>query len=129
MESSKFCTNCGCLRPSEEFRTNQQGIPLQTCSRHTRLKRKQPSITSWIEFLFQIKDWNRPSQNNQFNTSYIFDMDELPVSFGPQPERSTDGTFEKADLDRAMEILIEIVWQNSGFRSPKVIYQECATEI
>ncbi|KAI0998225.1 hypothetical protein K3495_g9970 [Podosphaera aphanis] len=46
-------------------------------------------------------------------------MDELPVSFGPQPERSTDGTFEKADLDRAMEILLEIVWQNDGFRYRK----------
>ncbi|KAI1002734.1 hypothetical protein K3495_g5468 [Podosphaera aphanis] len=56
-------------------------------------------------------------------------MDELPVSFGPQSERSTDGTFEKADLDRAMEILIEIVWLNGGLRSPEVIYQECATEI
>ncbi|KAI0999665.1 hypothetical protein K3495_g8535 [Podosphaera aphanis] len=46
-------------------------------------------------------------------------MDELPVSFGPQPERSTDGTFEKADLDRAMEILLEIVWHNGGFRYRK----------
>ena len=46
-------------------------------------------------------------------------MDELPVSFGPQPERSTDGTFEKADLDRAIEILSEIVWQNGGFRYRK----------
>ncbi|KAI1007619.1 hypothetical protein K3495_g599 [Podosphaera aphanis] len=98
---------------------NQQGIPLQTCSRHTRLKRKQPSSTSWNVFLFEIKDWNRPSQNNQLNTSYIFGMDELPVSFGPQPERSTDGTFEKADLDRAMEILLEIVWHNGGFRYRK----------
>ncbi|KAI0998117.1 hypothetical protein K3495_g10075 [Podosphaera aphanis] len=46
-------------------------------------------------------------------------MDELPISFGPQPERSTDGTFEKADLDRAMEILTEIVWQNGSFRYRK----------
>ncbi|KAI0997546.1 hypothetical protein K3495_g10644 [Podosphaera aphanis] len=69
------------------------------------------------------------SQNNQFNTSYIFYMDELPVSFGPQPGRSTDGTFEKADLDRGMEILIEIVWQNGGLGSPEVIYQECATRM
>ncbi|KAI0994016.1 hypothetical protein K3495_g14167 [Podosphaera aphanis] len=46
-------------------------------------------------------------------------MDELPVSFGPQPERSTDGTFEKADLDRAMKILLEIVWHHGGFRYRK----------
>ncbi|KAI1006643.1 hypothetical protein K3495_g1579 [Podosphaera aphanis] len=56
-------------------------------------------------------------------------MDELPIYFGPWPERLTDGSFEKADLDRAMEILIEIVWHNGGFRSPELIYQECATEM
>ena len=46
----------------------------------------------------------------------VFDMDQLPVSFGASLESASNGTPDRRPLNEAVRNLVDLIWQAGGFR-------------
>lgn len=55
------------------------------------------------------------SQCNDLDITYIFDLDQLPVTFNYQLERPQN-SFDRTELNSAISSLVRIIWQSGGFR-------------
>ncbi|KAJ5551021.1 hypothetical protein N7461_005719 [Penicillium sp. DV-2018c] len=89
-----------------------QGKRNKTCIRHS--KKRSLEVDDWANFNQVLRNWNKPDQTEILDGKYIFDLDALPVEFGPLRVQENESLRER--LNAAMRKLTEIIWTEGKFR-------------
>ncbi|KAJ8097430.1 hypothetical protein POJ06DRAFT_31514 [Lipomyces tetrasporus] len=112
-----WCSKCGVFRDSESFETNKSGRTKKLCNRHGKKRDLEVLYDDWDTFEEEVHSWNHPDQTHCLDLKRIFNIDSLPVGFASQlPVQPQDGSTDHSPLNKAINMLAEVIWRKGGFR-------------